>query len=273
MIAVNFLAVRSPGAGLFDVRWAARLIILMIGLAGGLYLSTQLTWAAAPDDSPWQDEIVDTDNDIIVQSRTLAGKYTEFRGSTRLRTSLSSLVSLLRDVEHIPAWAYRTLLAMQLESISPREAIVYSVATLDWPFRDRDMVVRTRLHQDPVTLTVTVTGEALPDYLPLNPDYVRVPYMHSSWEFAPLGDGVVEVRFQGHGDIGGSLSDGLGQWFANMIIGEAPHKTLLGLRRAVQQPRYQQAEVTIIREPSASATAGNTQGSTNRLSMSLASSK
>lgn len=273
MIAVDLPAARSYRARFRDVRSAGYLIAVMIALAAGLCLSVHTARAANSDDSPWRDEVIDTDNDIFVQSRSLAGKYTEFRGSTRLQTSLSSLVSLLRDVEHIPVWAYRTILAMKLESISPRDAVIYSVIKLDWPFRDRDLIVRSSLRQDPVTLTVSITGEALPDYLPPNPDYVRVPHMQSSWEFVPQADGIVEVRFRGHGDIGGSLSDGLGQWFASMVIAEAPYKTLLGMRRAVMQPRYQKAEVSFIREPPASASAGNLQGSTNRLSMSLASSK
>ncbi len=203
----------------------------------------------------WTLEIDDHPHQIQVYTREIPAGRTEFRGVTRLKTSLSSLVALLKDVERLPQWAYRTTLAMRIAKLSEREAIVYSVAGLSWPFQDRDVIMRTRLTQNPVTLAVRVDGEAVPDYLPPDPNYVRVPFLKSSWSFSPVGDGLVEVEFRGYGDAGGSLSSGLLSWFTQQVVSEAPHQSLIGLRRMIRQARYQRATSSIIREPAGSASA------------------
>ncbi|MFK7963005.1 MAG: hypothetical protein AB8C46_03465 [Burkholderiaceae bacterium] len=245
----------------------------MTGIA--LCSASSVSYASNND---WRLDIDDSDNDVEVHTRKRDNGFVEFLGVTRLNTSLSSLVALLRDVEHMPNWSYRTSMAMQLEQVSARERIIYSVAGMPWPFKDRDLVVRSRLQQDPVSLTVLVTAEALPDYLPADPAYVRVPFLQSSWAFEPLSDGTVEVRFKGYGDGGGSLSKGFFNWFSALVVSEAPHQTLLGLRRMVRQKRYQQASVAIIQEPVRTSTvkgdARNApQGISNRLSMMSPSSK
>lgn len=238
-----------------------------------------LVWGtgfAAP--GPWELDVADADNDIEIHTRKRDDGFAEFRGTTRLKTSLSSLVALLRDVESLPNWAYRTTMAVEVERLSARESIIYSVAGLPWPFRDRDLVVRSRLQQDPVSLAVTVTAQALPEYLPADPAYVRVPFLASSWTFVPLKDGIVEVSFKGYGDGGGSLSKGFLNWFSALVVSEAPHQTLLGMRRLVRQQQYQRATVSIIREPISTSTVKNDarsapQGMSNRLSMMSPSSK
>lgn len=244
-------------------------------LGAGLCLMWGSSFAAP---GPWKLDIADADNDIEIHTRKRDDGFTEFRGTTRLKTSLSSLVALLRDVESLPNWAYRTTRAVVVERVSARESIIYSVAGLPWPFKDRDLIVRSRLQQDPVSLAVTVTAHALPEYLPVEPAYVRVPFLESSWAFVPLKDGIVEVRFKGFGDGGGSLSKGILNWFSALVVSEAPHQTLLGMRRLVRQQQYQRARLGIIREPIATSTVKNDarvapQGMSKRLSMISPSSK
>ena len=257
--------------------WRTRVGQWVSAAIAGIALCTFSGTGYATNDD-WRLDIDDSKNDIDVYTRKLDNGFVEFLGVTRLSTSLSSLVALLRDVEHMPNWSYRTSMAMQLEQVSARERIIYSVAGMPWPFKDRDLVVRSRLQQDPVSLTVLVTAEALPDYLPADPAYVRVPFLQSSWVFEPLRDGTVEVRFKGYGDGGGSLSKGILNWFSAMVVSEAPHQTLLGLRRMVRQERYQQASVSIIQEPVRTSTVRSNardapQGMSNRLSMMSPSSK
>lgn len=217
---------------------------LVLG-AVGLLIST--LGSAQTED--WRLRLSDDDNEIVVHTRKRPGNYTEFRGVTRVHARLSSLVAVLRDIEGLPDWAYRTTLAKRLKRVSPYEAIIYTVAHLPWPFRDRDLIVRSRLRQDPVSLAVTIDGESLPDYLPLDPAYVRVPFLRSSWQFIPLDKRLVEVRFLGYGDGGGNLSSGILNWFSRIVVSEAPHQSLIGLRRMVALPRYQNSTVSVVREP------------------------
>jgi len=245
-------------------------------LTGAVLFTGSVATQAAQE--PWKLDLVDAENSIEIHTRHREDGFVEFQGITRLNTSLSSLVALLRDVERLPRWSYRTSLAMELERVSARERIVYTVARLPWPFKDRDLVVRSRLQQDPVSLAVIVTAQALPDYMPEDPAYVRVPFLDSSWTFLPLDDGIVEVRFRGYGDGGGSLSRGFFNWFSALVVSEAPHQTLIGLRRMVRQQQYQRASISIIREPVGTSTVNNENrssphGMSKRLSMMSPSSK
>lgn len=235
-------------------RWFAGVLFSGVML-GGLMMPAGHAPVQAAVDTGWTLKVDDQNHQVQVFTRKASANRTEFRGITRLKTSLSSLVALLKDVERLPQWAYRTTLAMRIATVSPREAIVYSVAHLSWPFQDRDLIMRTRLTQDPVSLVVRVEGEAVPDFLPPDPNYVRVPFLRSSWTFTPVGDGLVEVEFRGYGDAGGNLSSGLLSWITQQVVSEAPHQSLIGLRRMIRQARYQRAVLDIIREPAASASA------------------
>jgi hypothetical protein len=79
--------------------------------------------------------------------------------------------------------------------------------------------------------------------------YVRMPVVESFWRFTPLGDGVVEIEFQGYGDPGGNLSYGPLKWFAQHAIWEAPYRTLLGMRAAIGDAAYQSASFRYVVEP------------------------
>lgn len=222
--------------------------ILFLLLSGWLCCSASLARADSGA-GDWRRELVDAANAIVVETRLRDDGYSEFRGTTRVSSTLTGLVALMRDVEHMPQWVYRTSAARILEVVSERELIIYSVARTIWPFNDRDLVTRTRLQQDSQSLQVAIDGESVPDLVPHDPDLVRVPYLRSQWVFKPVADGEVEVSFSGYGDGGGLLSTGLLNWFSRRVLAEAPHQTLLGLRAAIGRAEYQRASLPYVLEP------------------------
>jgi hypothetical protein len=203
--------------------------------------------AAAADE--WRLGLADTEAGIRVYLRTRADGYREFRGVTRVKSRLSACVALLRDVERMPQWVYRNRKAQVLQRVSETQAYAYTVSAMDWPLRDRDAIVLSTLAQDLATLAVTIRGSARPDFRPRDERYVRMPVVESFWRFTPLGAGLVEVEFQGYGDPGGNLSAGLLKWIAQNAIWEAPYRTLLGLRDAIGEARYQSASFRHVVEP------------------------
>ena len=133
----------------------------------------------------WELVKEDEDNDIVVYYRTLESGNVEFRGITHLRTSLSSFIALLKDFETLPEWAYRTDKVVTLKQNSKTEAYVYTIHPMPWPFMPRDSVLLSRIDQNPQTFAVTVKGRAVPDYIPLNDDYVRISSGESFWQLTP----------------------------------------------------------------------------------------
>lgn len=212
-------------------------------------LSAALLCGSAAAANEWQLEHSDAEAGIRVYLRTTPDGYREFRGVMRVKSRLSACVALLRDVERMPRWVYRNRRAQVLQRVSETQAYAYTVSAMDWPLRDRDAVVLSTLAQDPATLAVTIRGSARPDFRPRDERYVRMPVVESSWRFTPVGASMVEVEFQGYGDPGGSLSTGLLKWIAQSAIREAPYRTLLGLRDAIGDAKYQSASFRHVIEP------------------------
>src|SRR6185503_15915343 len=206
-----------------------------------------LPLACAADD--WQLRVADTEAGIQVFSRVSEQGYPEFRGVTRVKSRLSAFVALFKDLDNMPNWAYRIRKAERLKVLSDTESYAYTINSLPPPLFDRDTIVHSLISQDPATLKLTFRGSGVPDFAPKNDRYVRMPVVESTWTFTPLGEGMVEVVFEGYGDPGGNLSSGLLAWFVRLSLNEAPYQTMLQMKKQVVRPEYQAAHYAFVREP------------------------
>ena len=197
----------------------------------------------------WELKIDDAEAGIRIFSRVSERGYPEFRGVTRVKSRLSAFVALFKDLDNMPNWAYRIRKAERLKVLSETESYAYTINSLPPPLFDRDTIVHSLISQDPATLILKFRGSGVPDFAPKNDRYVRMPVVESTWTFTPLGDGMVEVVFEGYGDPGGNLSSGLLAWFVRLSLSEAPHHTMLNMKRQVVRPEYQAARYPFVREP------------------------
>ena len=78
-----------------------------------------------------------------------------------------------------------------------------------------------------------------------NTGVVRLTQATASWTFKPLENGVVQVTSQAHVNPGGALPG----WMTNLFLVDAPFKTLLNLKRAVNKAKYKHALVAFVSEP------------------------
>ena len=203
----------------------------------------------------WELVKEDEGNDIVVYYRTLESGNVEFRGITHLRTSLSSFIALLKDFETLPEWAYRTDKVVTLKQNSNTEAYVYTIHPMPWPFMPRDSVLLSHIDQNPQTFAVIVKGRAVPDYIPLNDDYVRISSGESFWQLTPIEEGTLEVVFQGYGEPGGSFSESvftstIFRSLVKLYLWKLPYKTLKRMRLHILNEKYQKKRFNFIQEPS-----------------------
>jgi len=215
-------------------------------LAALLVTFLHLPWASAASD--WELKVADEEADIQIFSRVNERGYPEFRGVTRVRSTLSAFVALFKDLEHMPNWAYRIRKAERLTVVSDTETYAYTINSMPPPLFDRDTIVHSTISQDAATLKMTFRGSGVPDYAPKKERFVRMPVVESVWTFTPLSAGVVEVVFEGYGDPGGNLSSGVLAWFVRLTLSEAPYQTMLQMKKFVAQPEYQAARYPFIRE-------------------------
>jgi len=221
-----------------------------------------LIWMFVPpalyaDDDGWTLRRQDSKYDIEVYQRTTAEGYTEFRGVTHINSRLSAFVALLRDVDNMPNWIYRTNEVRVVEILSDTESYVQTINNMPWPVRDRDAIVFAKLEQNPATQAITLRATADPGFAPADDRYVRMPLLESSWTFTPLADGRTRVVFRCYADPGGKLTSGIFLKFQAMLAWHAPYKTLRAMRQVILDPEYQAATLAFIREPAIWNTARN----------------
>ena len=205
-------------------------------------------------DENWRVVKEDKENNITIYYRTLETGNTEFKGITYIRVSLNSFIALINDFDKMPEWAYRTEKVVKLRQISDKEAYVYTIHPMPWPFMSRDSVLLSHIDQNPQTFVVTVKGRAVPDYIPLNEDYVRISSGESFWQLTPKGNDTIEVVFQGYGEPGGSLSESVftSAIFHSLVkfyLWKLPYKTLKKMRQQIQNEKYHKKRFSFIQEP------------------------
>src|SRR5436190_8602690 len=100
-------------------------------LAALLVTFLYLPWASAASD--WEQKVADEEADIQIFSRVNERGYPEFRGVTRVRSTLSAFVALFKDLEHMPNWAYRIRKAERLKVVSDTETYAYTINSMPPP--------------------------------------------------------------------------------------------------------------------------------------------
>lgn len=168
----------------------------------------------------------------------------ELKLITSLKVSLSGLVTLLSEVDNYPKWGYKVTESRELKKISEWETYYYSKLDFPWPLDDRDIVVRSKMEQDPVTRRITATSVSEPDYIPANKGVVRMRNAHTSWTLLPGPGGWTYVEYYIYSDPGGSLPD----WLVNMALDVGPRETIKNIRNFVLQDKYQRAKLAHLKD-------------------------
>ena len=217
-----------------------------------LLLSSRFCYANAVGN--WNLVKNDKANGIDVYLRILPNGNVEFKGITTLNTSLSSIVALFKDIDSMSRWVYRTKKVMVLKEISHQEVYVYTIHTMPFPFTKRDSIVHSTIRQDPESLTVTIRGQAAPDYLPGKKGYIRIRAVKSFWSFEPQAKGNVRITFQGYGDPGGSIPSSIYRspvfhWLSRFFLWELPYYTLKNMQVIIHDKKYQTQTFSFIKEP------------------------
>ncbi len=184
----------------------------------------------------------DKDN-VKVYYRQTSNIY-EIKLATSLKIPLSGLIQLFSEVETYPKWGYKVLESKLLQRVSDTEMYYYSRLDFPWPMNDRDLIMHTKLTQDPITHHVIATSVAVPDYIPAVKDVERIRTANTQWTLVPGPGGWLYVEYYIYSHPGGSIPD----WLVNMAIDVGPRETIKNIRTIIQQQRYQMAKLAYIKE-------------------------
>ena len=183
--------------------------------------------------SDWELELDEESIQIYTRNGT-ESNFKEFKGITKLKTSLNSIVSLLEDADACKQWVYKCINEKTLKIISPYEKYDYLLSDGS-PLSDRDSIVHMIRTQDIESRTVTVKITGVPDFIPEKQDLVRVPMINESWTLKPENNGYTVITLQNISNPGGNVP----YFIANYYGINTPFQTLLKLRSVVMDKKYQ----------------------------------
>ncbi len=210
----------------------------------GSWLWLVLPVYAAAGDGPWMQVIDDQQHHVRVEVRAVPGTgVREFRAYTQVHARLASLVALLEDTEHLPAWMHRVRRVTVLDRSDARQLHSYLVLAVPFPFHDRDTFMKTSLTQD-ADGTVHLRSESEPGGRGACLDCVRMLQMRNEWILRPGPHHQVDVIFDGMGLPGGVVPD----WATNLVVTDLPFGSLRNLHRQVHRHKYEAAQIDGIKE-------------------------
>jgi hypothetical protein len=185
----------------------------------------------------WQ--LKKSEEGINVYSRkTENSAYRELKSVFYVKSSLSSIVSLIQDWESYPKWVYKCGKCVKLK-VSKDTIIHYQNVIAPWPFENRDFISNTVLSQDKITNIVTINAFNNPKFIPEVESHLRITEMRATWTLIPLKEGNVQISYQLFINPGGSIPAAL----VNMASVAGPYETALHLKEWVMKKKYQEAKI------------------------------
>ena len=156
--------------------------------------------------------------------------YKEIRIITEFETDLETFMSILNKAEDYTKWVYKCSQGKFLEGLNDQEFIYYTVSDLPFPAVDRDLVIHSKQWKDEQG-NIHSKSIGLKDYLPLDPDYVRIPFFESTWDISKTQHGNIKVDYKAISHPGGYIPT----WLVNMAISSGPVKTMEGLKELLKE--------------------------------------
>jgi len=186
-------------------------------------------------------------NGIQVYSYKPVGEnLKQLKSHTKIKTSLSSLIHVLSDVEGYKNWIYKCAEAKKIKQLAPNKMVYYTVNNAPWPVEDRELYAVNKYYQDKKTKIVYSISEPLANIkIPPVKGLVRVTNFYGKWQFTPIGNGEVVVDYFLKLDPAGSIPD----WVVNMTLEVGPYQSLVNFKKEVLKEEHQQANYKNIEEP------------------------
>ncbi len=200
-------------------------------------------------DSAWQ--LRKDKGGIQVYTKSVDGSpYDAVRAVTQVDSiRLMSLVALLDDVAACQDWADQCVESTVRKRISDTQAYVYTHNDLPFPVKDRDVLTHVIWTQNPADYEVVMSSKATTGLMDKVKGRIRLTEAKTSWRFKPLKSGQIEVSNESHINPGSSLPG----WITNMLLVETPYETIKSFVEEAAKQKYQNADVSFIVEPAATA--------------------
>jgi len=159
-----------------------------------------------------------------------------FRVEAYFDASIEAVTRVQADVDSYARWYFLVLESKLLRKVSDKEFIFYMVHDAPVGMADRDVVMKATI--EPMTAKrpyIVINMVSLPDYMPVQPPYERMVLENYVVKLTPQGKDRTLLESEGFIDPGGVSP----AWAVNFIQGKGPYANMLGMRRMLAMPKYQ----------------------------------
>lgn len=185
----------------------------------------------------------DKDGIKVFTGKAADSKFNMIRVSCKLNGSLSSLTSILLQPEIQPEWVIATKTSKLVKRLASNHIYYYNIATVPWPFANRDMVIDLLIHQDSLTKKMIINANSIDKIMPPIAGLERIPFSQATWEVIPIALNQVQVEYILKINPGG----GVPAWVVNMFIAKAPFESFYNLSKIIQEKRFQGQQFDFIK--------------------------
>ncbi|PSR52732.1 hypothetical protein AHMF7605_03930 [Adhaeribacter arboris] len=182
------------------------------------------------DQGNW--ELRRNENGIAIYSRKLTDvSFKQIKVECELPGTTSQLLKILRDVPHHPDWVYATAKASLIKKKNENNYIYLTETDMPWPVADRDLVAETIIY--PITKAghLYVEVKSLPEYVPVNKDFIRIPFSEATWDIFPLPGNKLKITYTFSINPGGAIPT----WLVNATVVTGPYNTFMKLRKILNE--------------------------------------
>jgi hypothetical protein len=178
----------------------------------------------------WESKINDNGIEIFTR-KPLTGNLKELRVVCELACTKEQLIKTLQDISKYPDWVYSTKKTVLLKVISPQQIIYYSTCHLLWPLKNRDLIVQLSIIPTAESNSFEIEAKSQPDFLPRNPDFIRIPYSSALWKVTVVNEHTLKVDYTFSVDPGGSIP----AWIVNSTLAIGPYNSFTKLREQLKK--------------------------------------
>jgi len=162
-----------------------------------------------------------------------------FKSNMTVNGSLSSVLSVIEDIDSYPRWLHNCRSAKVLQSTSETQSVVYVVTDMPWPVVDRDAAFTSHRIQNKTNKRIEIKLSVLPKVVANVAGKVRIQKLQGRWLLTPLEKGKINVVYEMSIDPGGNIP----KWVVNAMAVDLPFYTLKKLRKISKEDKYATAKV------------------------------
>jgi hypothetical protein len=163
----------------------------------------------------------------------------ELKTIAQFDCSMDALLSLLIDISAQPKHQFACMQSKRVNYKNNKEQYFYQTLDMPWPISNRDGIFRQVIGSKSNDQIVYLETNSEKDFLPIDPNFVRVPSLHSNWVIKKTGENKLIGEYTIKVDPGGMVP----AWLVNLFIDKAPYESVLKMRKLLQEAPYKDAYI------------------------------